>query len=259
MSDIAQTVLPIIRKTREMLMPKYGRIEELGRKSTHAASAVTELDHAVEAFLAAELALVDPRSGFVGEETGGDREASRFWLCDPIDGTMYFIRGMPFCTTMLALIEDGKVRFGVIYDFVNDAAYHAELGSGAFMNAERIRVSERDAQSACVMIESDISQKANLARFARVSFDFVTTKTICSGYEHVLVASGKAEARICCQPFGSDYDYAPGALLIQEAGGIVANLGKRTYDFRDYDYIAANPATFKALTEGSDAIFPIKE
>ena len=48
-----------------------------------------------------------------------------------------------------------------------------------------------------------------------------------------------------------------GSLLVQEAGGIVANIGKRTYDYRNGNFIAANPVVFRELTEGPDALFPI--
>ena len=74
----------------------------------------------------------------------------------------------------------------------------------------------------------------------------------------MLVATGKIEGRVNFDPWGKDYDYAAGSLLVQEAGGIVANLGKRTYDYRNYDYIAASPTMYKVLTEGPDAIFPIE-
>jgi myo-inositol-1(or 4)-monophosphatase len=138
-------VLPIVRRTRDMLLPGYGRIGELARKAGNAHSVVTELDHAVEAFLSAELQELDPDIGFVGEECGGDANAERFWLCDPIDGTVHYLRGMPYCTVMLALIEGHQVQLAAIYDFVHDIIYHAERGQGAFANGERIRVSDRPA------------------------------------------------------------------------------------------------------------------
>ncbi|MFZ2555841.1 MAG: inositol monophosphatase [Minisyncoccia bacterium] len=258
MIDITSTVLPIIRATRELLLPKYGCVEELTRKGAYPASAVTELDLAVEAFLAAELKKSHPSIGFVGEESGGDRSAERFWLCDPIDGTGYYIRGVPFCTVMLALIEGEKVVFGAIYDFVNDVVYHAERGKGAFANERKISVSGRGIDNAYIMLESRIEKQENLALYLELHKRVCLTKTMCSGYEHVMVATGGAEARICRDPYGKDYDYAAGSLLVEEAGGIVANLGKHSYDYRNRDYIAANPVIFKALTEGSDALFPLE-
>jgi len=76
-------------------------------------SVVTKLDTDVEEFVSDELTKIYPDIGFVGEEHGGNREAARFWIMDPIDGTGHFIRGLPFCTSMIALVEDGHVNFSV--------------------------------------------------------------------------------------------------------------------------------------------------
>lgn len=83
--QVAASAIPIDRRTREMLLPGYGRVAEAARKAGNAHSAVTALDQAVEAFLADELRKLDPGIEFVGEESGGNSDAERFWLCDPID------------------------------------------------------------------------------------------------------------------------------------------------------------------------------
>ncbi len=80
-------------------------------------------------------------------------------------------------------------------------------------------------------------------------------QTISAGYEFVLVATGKIEARICFDPFGKDYDFAPGSLLVSEAGGIVANIGLTTYDYRNTNLIAGNKSVFENYTSGEAAIF----
>src|ERR1035437_2296227 len=126
-------VISMVRDTRAMLLPHWGKIEATRQKDSSAANVVTRLDEEVERYYATELKKIDPEADFVGEEFGGDRQAKRFWIADPIDGTAHYIRGLPFCTTMLALIEDGQVNFSIIYDFINDIAYHARRGEGAFM------------------------------------------------------------------------------------------------------------------------------
>jgi fructose-1,6-bisphosphatase/inositol monophosphatase family enzyme len=258
MPNLPETVLPIMKKTRDMLLPYWGKIESIRQKDESPHNVVTKFDEEIERFLSAELAKVFPGIPFVGEEFGGDREAKRFWLADPIDGTAHFIRGLPFCSCMLALIEDGQVVFSVIYDFVNDAMYHAEKGRGAFKNGERIHVSDRPVTHSYIGSETHLEKPENVEIFLRLRNSSVMFKTVSAGYEAVLVAEGKLEGRVCFEPHGKDYDYAPGSLLISEAGGIVANLGKETYDYRNTDFIAANIHLYKHLTEGPDAIFPIK-
>lgn len=252
-----QEILDIIRKTRDLSLPSWGNVEILRSKSAGAHDVVTELDEKIEQFLASEFSKVEPDIQYVGEEFGGDRSAKTFWLVDPIDGTGHYVRGLPFCTTMVALIENGEVVFGAIYDFVNDVMYHATRGEGAYQDSAPIRVSTRDLSQAYMGYESRIDKEHNLEKFLETKKHFGSVKFLCSGYEHILVATGKIEGRIAYDPYGYDYDFAPGSLLVQEAGGVVANIGKTTYDHTNTNYIASNPIVFEQLTSSSTSLFPL--
>lgn len=87
----------------------------------------------------------------------------------------------------------------------------------------------------------------------------ILIQTMSAGFEYAMVASGKLEGRITLDAYGKIWDYAPGSLLISEAGGIVTNIGKETYDYRNLNAIATNPVIYRELTQGADAIFPIEE
>ena len=255
--SLSDTVLSIVRQTRNMTLPHYGLAAVEYKKTDGAHDVVTKVDKDVELFLAERLKAMDPSIAFKGEEFGGNGDASRFWLCDPIDGTAHFVRGMPFCTTMLALIEDGIVTFAVIYDFVNDIMYHAERGKGAFRDGAPIRVSERPMQDAYLSVETHAEREANTHRYVALHERAGLIHIIGCGWEFAMVASGKFEGRISFDSYASDWDYAPGSLLVSEAGGVVANIGVRTYDYRNHDFIAANKQVYEALTAGPDAIFPV--
>ena len=252
----------MVRGTRAMLLSHWGKIEATRQKDSSAANVVTRLDEEVERYYASELKKIDPEADFVGKEFGGDRQAKRFWIADPIDGTAHYIRGTPFCTTMLALIEDGQVNFSIIYDFISDTVYHARRGMGAYMNDERIHVSERPVSNSYAAYESQIEKTdkpENLKKFLKFTEKTKSFRTISAGYEYILVATGKLEGRICFDPYGNDYDYAPGSLLVSEAGGIVTNIGSTKYDFNNLDFIAANKPLYDEWTKGEDAIFPIRK
>jgi len=67
------------------------------------------------------------------------------------------------------------------------------------------------------------------------------------GYDLALVAHGKIEGVICNEPYEQIWDIAPGALLIEEAGGIVRNLRQDTYDPGNLNIIAATHEVFRTL------------
>jgi len=240
-----------------MLLPHYGNAVVTNQKSDVAADVVTELDQKIEEYLREELKKIEPGASFVGEETGGDRNAERFWLVDPIDGTAHFVRGMPFCTTMVALIDRGQVVFGVIYDFVNDVMYAAEKGKGTTINGVSTHVSERPLRKAYLGWESKFETEEDRDKFFALKKLCVPFSAMCVGYDLAMVAAGRLEGRVTFNGYGKDYDYAPGSLIVAEAGGHVANIGSTTYDYRNTNFITANPVIFEELTQGSDAIFPL--
>lgn len=251
-------VIPLFRRIRGRLLPHWGKAEIIGQKDASACNVVTKLDIEVEAFMREELRKLYPTIDFVGEEGGGNREAEKFWLMDPIDGTQHFVRGLPFCTSMIALIEDGVVTFSAIYDFLNDDMYWAEKKAGAFRNNERLRVSNRALSGAYICWEARLESEIDRHIFHRLRHDALLLQTISAGWEYTKVACGKLDGRICLNPFGVDYDYTPGSLLVSEAGGIVANLGSSQYSYKNLNFIAANPTIYRELTEGDKAVFPLK-
>lgn len=255
--NYSQTVLPILRETRPLLLPHWGTAEVINQKGAASFTIVTQLDLDVETLISTKLKQLDPTIPFVGEEGGGDRGAERFWLMDPIDGTSHFTRGLPFCTSMLALINQGKVVFAAIYDFLQDRMYWAERGQGAFLDKQPLKVSQRSLKDAYMGWETHLDKEENRARFYGLRTKTILFNTISAGWEFTMVAAGRLDGRVCFDGHGQDYDYAPGSLLVQEAGGMVANLGSTNYDYRNTDFIAANPVIFRELTEGEAALFPI--
>ncbi len=195
--------------------------------------------------------------GFRGEEFGVQAQAETTWLVDPIDGTSHFTRGLPFCTTMVALIENGQVVLSVIHDFVRDDTYWATRGGGAFCNGKRISVSERGLKHGMISFETKLDKPQNNAKYLQVRGQANIIATLNCGFEFAMIASGKLEGRIGLEPYGADWDFAPGSLLVSEAGGVATNIGQNTYDYRNHDYLITNSVVHGELTGGADAIFPL--
>lgn len=241
-NDFLQAADKHIRKTLLELRPKLleaqGAIEH---KLKDDKSVVTEMDVMVENRLKESLYQLDAGIGFGGEETGVDYSQKTFWLVDPIDGTESFIRGMPFCTNMIALIHEGEPIMGTIYNFTLDEYYKAVKDQGATFNGHVIHVSTRPLKRAIV-----VSGPSHGAQELR-SMTSGIVKMKASGYEFSLVARGAIEGVAAKSAKVGPWDYAPGALIIQEAGGRVANIGHDTYDYRKTDLVASNAVIFDEL------------
>lgn len=249
------TVIPIVKQVRDIVLPQFGFAEGLAKKSAVPGDVVTLLDIEVETFLRERLASAYPDISFVGEETGGDRDAESFWLVDPIDGTNDYIRGLPFCTTAIALIQNGEVVFSVVYDFVADVVYWAEKGKGAFKDETPIHVSARPLAKSFVAVEIQFAKPESDAILLSFFKSVTVVKTVSASWEFAMVACGKLDAKVSWDPWGYDYDFAPGSLLVREAGGIATNVGSTTYDYKNRTHVFSNKENHEALqkliTEGS--------
>ena len=99
---------------------------------------VTDADKATEEALRKHLAKERPTDGLVGEEFGNEnKDAARYWVIDPIDGTKNFMRGVPTWATLIGLVErqgDGseKVIAGAVSAPALNRRWYASSGNGAF-------------------------------------------------------------------------------------------------------------------------------
>jgi len=80
----------------------------------------------------------------LSEETGahGDAQnADQIWIVDPLDGSLNFNRGIPLTCVSIALWRNGMPSLGVVYDFIRDESFIADVAKGAWLNGKPIHVS----------------------------------------------------------------------------------------------------------------------
>lgn len=234
-----------LAELRPELLKAHGSIEHRLKEDK---TVVTEMDELVENRLRKALFEVDPGIAFSGEETGADYDKKTFWLVDPIDGTDPFIRGLPFSTNMVALIDDGQPVLSVIYNFFLDEYYLAIKGQGSTCNGHPIHVSNRPIDRSLVISGGGFARGGVIGasdRLRPVVGGLVQMNA--SGFELSAIASGKLDGRIGWRPSAKPWDVAPGALLVTEAGGRVENIGVAGYDYRNTNTIISNPEIFDDL------------
>jgi 3'(2'), 5'-bisphosphate nucleotidase len=179
--------------------------------------------------------------------------ADRFWTLDPIDGTKGYLRGEQYAIA-LGLIERGQVTRAALAcpslalggEALGVVAY-AVLGKGAAWHALRadgpiephpMRVSEAAEPSEgrlCESVESGHSAHDESAALAERIGLMGEPVRLDSQAKYAVVAAGEAEVYLR-MPTRRDYrekiwDHAAGALLVQEAGGLVTDLDGKPLDF----------------------------
>jgi inositol-phosphate phosphatase/L-galactose 1-phosphate phosphatase/histidinol-phosphatase len=119
------------------------------------ASPVTEADLRVERFLRERILEHYPEHGFRGEETLAVEGTTNWqWIVDPIDGTRSFASGRPLFTSLLALVEDGTPRLGVVEAPMTEERWVAQSEGPSLFNGNPIHVRERRPLKDAVVIVS---------------------------------------------------------------------------------------------------------
>jgi myo-inositol-1(or 4)-monophosphatase len=209
---------------------------------------VTEVDLAVERRFRATVAERFPDHEVLGEEyssAADARSAARCrWIFDPVDGTTNFAHGLPIFCASLAFEEDGVVQAGAVYDPTRRELFTASRGEGAFLNGRPLRVSSeevlRDALL-CTGFPYDVheAREEMVALFSEFLGRARAVRRLGSAaIDLCYVAAGRLdgfwEGRL--QP----WDTAAGAVIVEEAGGVVSTWTGAAWTPYDAHVIATN-------------------
>lgn len=233
----------VFRAKRERIHELHGKAKA-EFKPDH--TVVTELDKQLEQELKEALTKFDQKIGFEGEEFGVEGSRDTYWLIDPIDGTESFVRGMPYVRNVATLVDKNEAVFTVIYRPLSDEVFVAGKGEGSYRNGQQIRISDRPLDRAWIEFNQ--------------SYETSAVDALCSALrpkiggfvimrEFVHVAQGQSDGLLMYESGAGPWDFAPRALIIEEAGGRVANIGSDKFDFRKDNILATNPVIFDELME----------
>lgn len=184
---------------------------------------LTATDGAVEQFVRDAIEQRFPGDAVLGEEGGGSIDGRRLWIVDPIDGTANFARQIPHYCISLGLIENGELLAGALYEPNQDELFVAQRGQGAWLNGERMRVSEVTeitASTVEVGWSTRIPVQTYLDMVGRAAHAGCSVRRAGSGALGLAyVAAGRIEAY--AEAHINSWDVAGALLLITEAGGRV--------------------------------------
>lgn len=198
---------------------------------------VTQVDKSIEDFLQAELSKLAPKIQFLGEEEGlHEMKCDTFWILDPIDGTTNLIHDYKHSVVSLGLYDRGEITMGVIYDPFREEVFYAERGKGAFCNGTPMHVSRAETLSQTIVSFGSCPYEKHLAseNFARCQRVFENSqdirRTASAAMDLAYVACGRIGGYF--EKVLRPWDFAAGALLVEEAGGRITNFEGGKLDFR---------------------------
>jgi myo-inositol-1(or 4)-monophosphatase len=216
------------------------------------ADLVTDADTASQKAIQEYLLGQFPEHRFLGEEDSVGKSLATIqeslteaptWIVDPLDGTGNYAHGIPCYAVNVALMVKHEVVVGVTFDPRLNEMFVASKGGGCFLNGRPIHVSEiptiRDGLLATGFPSGYPQQLKNLDTWKRISFHAqALRRTGSTAINMAYVAAGRFDGYWCFDNW--PWDVAPGAILIQEAGGQITSSDGSPFSVFRMDLIATN-------------------
>ena len=225
-------------KASKFAIRDFGEVEKLQVSKKGPRDFVTKTDKHVEKILIEELSKTKKNYSFLSEEIGSiqNKDKDNIWIIDPIDGTTNFLHGIPHFAICIALESKKEIISGLIYDPIKDEMFYAEKNKGAYLNNQRLRVSNKNLIDECLF-----SSNHEGVKFSNLNMRY----SGCTALDLAYVASGRLDGFFHNKI--NIWDVAAGALLIEEAGGIVNDLNK--FDQNNIDIRASSGAINDKMLE----------
>ena len=176
-----------------------------------------------------DLLLISEEIGekYIGNEDNAIKNQYKL-IVDPVDGSNNAARGLPFSSVSIAFAVGNKIaniEKAVIIDLTTRDLYWAERGQGAFLNDNKMSVSDRDKYELIFEIDYRLRDLVeSLDKYKRIIKKSHRIRTMGScALSLCLVARGSIDAYINFKKLIRLVDAAAGILIVKEAGGNVFN------------------------------------
>ncbi len=253
MHPMLNTAVKAARRAGQIINRASQNLDSLTVKHKSFNDFVSEVDQKAEDAIKEILLEAYPKHAILAEESGAQGDSEYQWIIDPLDGTTNFLHGFPQYSVSIAMQHKGVLTHGVIYDPSRNDLFTATRGAGAFLNDRRLRVSRceylKDALigtgfpfrnfahlDAYLGIFRELMQKtAGLRRPGSAALDLAYT------------AAGRFDG---FWEFDLNaWDIAAGALMVQEAGGLVGDFKGEPDYLQSGNILAGNPKVFVQLLQ----------
>lgn len=225
---------------------------------------VTDVDLSVDAFLEQHLGALIPDCPVLSEERAVAVTGSlpRYWIVDPIDGTMNLLAGLPFVGICVALADSTGPQLAAVASLSDGVIYSAIRDHGAFRNGQPLQLTANPCDLIVLstglldlLIAAHGPAYTALRRIGKIRNLGAQALHLCGVASGQFAAVASLEARL--------WDEAAGGLILREAGGHWQAASDHAdwaqpqvmMAIREQRSIAAHPAVLNAMRNALDPVF----
>lgn len=253
MHPMVNTAVKAAREAGNQIVRQYGRMDRVRVSAKGLNDFVSDVDRQAEDTIVRVLLGAYPDHGILAEESGRREGADpdHVWIIDPLDGTTNFLHELPHFAISIALQAKGRLMAAVVYDPMRQELFTAHRGGGATLDGRKIRV--RAASS----IQGRLIGTGFPFKYPAWRAPYLDMFRAVSARAGDLRRAGAAAldlAYVACGRLDgywemglAPWDLAAGALLVREAGGIVADFSGEDGCLDNGQVVAGSPKLFHDL------------
>jgi myo-inositol-1(or 4)-monophosphatase len=253
LESITESVIELCYEVGSFIKSEQSKISSKDVETKDLNSFVSYVDKQAEEKLVNQLKNILPQAGFITEEDTEDVIKDDFnWIIDPLDGTTNYLHDLPVFAISIGLQDKKGMLIGVVYEMGFDEMFSAFRDGGAKMNGKPILVKKAtDLKDTLLATGFPYHDFVRMPKYMKLLEDcFQNTRGLrrfgSAATDLAYVACGRFDGFF---EYGlNPWDVAAGALLVQEAGGMVR------------DFQSGNDFVFgREILAGSTSIFPSLE
>ncbi|MCB1787701.1 MAG: inositol monophosphatase [Chromatiaceae bacterium] len=241
------------RQAGSVIMRSFSRLDTLTVSEKQANDYVSEIDRNAEQAIIETIRKAYPAHAILAEESGQHGKDEFEWVIDPLDGTTNYLHGFPQFAVSIALLHRGRLESGVVYDPLRDEMFTAVRGGGALLNDRRLRVTEQKGlKGALVGTGIPFRDQRYMDAYLGMLKDFAretagVRRPGSAALDFAYVAAGRLDG---FWELGlSKWDFAAGALLVQEAGGVVSDIRGGSQHLDSGNVVTAGVRLHRAMVD----------
>ena len=247
----------------EILVNNYNKIQKISSKGRKG-DLVTNVDLEVEDKIKDFLFTKTPDISIHAEESGKLIKSSDLtWCIDPLDGTTNYSHGYPFFGTSIGLLFKNYPILGAISVPYLNELYTACIGKGAFCNDKKISVSNPETLLDSLLVTGFSYDRFETEDNNYAEFCYLTHKTRgvrrggAAAVDLAFVAAGKVDGY--WERGLEIWDLAAGAIIVQEAGGVVTDYPNGEFNLCSGRILACSPNLEKELKLELSKVSPLNQ
>ncbi|MDI6825882.1 MAG: inositol monophosphatase family protein [Candidatus Aenigmarchaeota archaeon] len=239
-----QTAIKAAKEAGKIIMQSFKR--SLTVKHKNVVELLTKVDTDSERKIISIIKEEYPDHEIFSEETSNKKMSSDdLWIIDPLDGTTNYVHRFPFFCVSIAYSHKNNVVLGVVFDPLRDELFFAEKNKGAFLNDQKIKVSDIEQLSDALLATGFAYERGSIMKKNLEKIE----KFLSSGI-HGIRRTGSAAIDLCHVACGKadgyweyhlkQWDHAAGSLIVTEAGGKITKINGEDYEVFKNDIVASN-------------------